>query len=188
LKLIVLFTAFYATFMSVFIYLDLKGVHRLIEEEMKRTSVSFAKTLAFSAGGALSTGNTELLRRYVRMASEEQYVREIVVQDSDNVVIASTDGRFDGQILEDDISRQFSSMDEMHLEEVGTPPKDLLHQSNHGAREPLDPLHYYFDHCWRRCCNTSCVECNDETEETGAVIDENSRWRSVGTGSDTFIG
>jgi signal transduction histidine kinase len=131
LKLIVLFTVVYTTFMSIFIYLDLSGVHRLIEEEMKRTSVSFTKTLAFSVGGALSTGNTELLRRYIRMASEEQYVQEIVVQDGDNVVLASTGGRLDGQVLEDDISREFRSMDEVLLEEVGTPPKDLLHQSGH---------------------------------------------------------
>ncbi len=131
LKLIVLFTALYATFMSIFIYLDLKGVHGLIEEEMKRTSVSFAQTLAFSAGGALSTGNIELLRRYVHMASEEQYVREIVVQDGNNVVIASTNGRLDGQILEDDTSRELRSREEVLLKEVGTPPKDLLHQSGH---------------------------------------------------------
>lgn len=130
-KLIIVFTAVYATFMSIFIYLDLAGVHRLIEAEMKRTSISFAKTLAFASSSAVVSQNITALQRYVVKAVEEPYVIDVIIQDTENKVLASTNENLKGMILVDDITDEVSSTGKLLLMEIGTPPKDLLHQSGH---------------------------------------------------------
>jgi nitrogen fixation/metabolism regulation signal transduction histidine kinase len=131
LKLIIVFTVVYATFMSIFIYLDLAGVHRLIEAEMKRTSVSFAKTLAFASSGAIVSQNVTELQKYAGKAVDEPYVMDVVIQDSENRVLASTNENLIGTILIDDITDDVRSSGQIIIKEVGAPPKDLLHQSGH---------------------------------------------------------
>lgn len=134
IKLIVGFSLLYAVLMAGFIYLDLKGVHFLIEEEMRRTSVGFSEMLSVAAADAISSGNRVLVQGYVLKAADLPYVSSIIIQDSADVVIASTGSPSIGTVLTDALSENFRRREEMLLEEIGTPPRDLLHQSGHAFR------------------------------------------------------
>ena len=131
LKLIVVFSLLYAILMSVFIYIDLTEVHRLIEGEMKRASISFTEMLSVSVTSAISADDISLVQEFVLQASKLPYVKSIIIQDSNNTVIAGTDFLYIGNILTDGISKRSEMINKILLEEVGTPPKDLLHKSGH---------------------------------------------------------
>ncbi len=130
-KLIVVFGSVYSVLMSVFIYVDLDGVHRLIEAEMKRTSESFAKMVSVAAASSFAAGDMSSLQGYVSKASELPYVRDIVVQDANNLVVAAADLDHVGRIMTDSTSANLGQLTGPILQEIGMPPRDLLHQSGH---------------------------------------------------------
>jgi signal transduction histidine kinase len=134
LKLVLVFATTYAVLMSIFIYLDLDGVHTLIEEEMKGSSTRFAKTLSVVATSAISAGQFDALQQYVLSAGELSYIRNIIIQDVNNLVIASTASSLIGTGLDDEAMQRISGINVELVEEIGTPPKDLLHQSGHAFR------------------------------------------------------
>jgi nitrogen fixation/metabolism regulation signal transduction histidine kinase len=136
LKLIVVFTVLYAALMAVFVYLDLEGVHTLIEQEMRSTSLTFAKTLTVAATSAISTGELGFLNEYIANAEAIPNVKKITVLDSAGKVIISRELRTEPEGGQN-ITGEASRIEESILEEIGTPPRDLLHNSGHAFRATI---------------------------------------------------
>lgn len=118
-SLIISISLVHAVLMGLFVYHSTRESKALINEEMKGSAGSFARMMAVTATNAILSRDIASLHEYVDKTGREHNVSYAIIEDQDGTVLASTDGKFDGQILNDGISEKASSSAQELLQEAG---------------------------------------------------------------------
>lgn len=118
-SLIISVSLVHAILMGLFVYHSTGESRELISEEMKGSARSFARMLATSATNAILSSDISSLHEYVDKTGKEQNVSYAIILDSEGTVLASTEKRFDGYILNDDVSKRANSSSGELLQAAG---------------------------------------------------------------------
>lgn len=108
-SLIISISLVHATLMGLFVYHSTRASRELISEEMKGSARSFARMLATTATNAILSSDISSLHEYVDKTGKEHNVSYAIILDSEGTVLASTEKKFDGYILSDDVSNRVNS-------------------------------------------------------------------------------
>lgn len=108
-SLIISISLVHATLMGLFVYHSTTASRELISEEMKGSARSFARMLATTATNAILSSDISSLHEYVDKTGKEHNVSYAIILDSEGTVLASTEKKFDGYILSDDVSKRGNS-------------------------------------------------------------------------------
>ena len=117
--LIISISLVHAVLMGLFVYHSTKESRELIAEEMKGSALSFSRMLATTSTNAILSRDIRSLHEYVDKTGKERNVSYAVIEDSDGTVLASTDRKFDGDILTDEVSRKANSSQGELFQQVG---------------------------------------------------------------------
>lgn len=117
--LIISISLVHATLMGLFVYHSTRESRELITEEMKGSALSFSRMLATTSTNAILSRDISSLHEYVDKTGKERNVSYAVIEDSDGTVLASTDRKFDGYILTDEVSRKANSSSGELFQQVG---------------------------------------------------------------------
>jgi len=108
-SLIISISLVHAILMGLFVYHSTRASRELISEEMKGSARSFARMLATTATNAILSSDISSLHEYVDKTGKEHNVSYAMILDSEGTVLASTEKKFDGYILSDDVSKRANS-------------------------------------------------------------------------------
>jgi len=108
-SLIISISLVHAILMGLFVYHSTRASRELISEEMKGSARSFARMLATTATNAILSSDISSLHEYVDETGKEHNVSYAMILDSEGTVLASTEKKFDGYILSDDVSKRANS-------------------------------------------------------------------------------
>lgn len=108
-SLIISISLVHAILMGLFVYHSTRASRELISEEMKGSAKSFARMLATTATNAILSSDISSLHEYVDKTGKEHNVSYAMILDSEGTVLASTEKKFDGYILSDDVSKRANS-------------------------------------------------------------------------------
>ena len=108
-SLIISISLVHAILMGLFVYHSTRASRELISEEMKGSARSFARMLATTATNAILSSDISSLHEYVDKTGKEHNVSYAIILDSEGTVLASTEKKFDGYILSDDVSKRANS-------------------------------------------------------------------------------
>ncbi len=108
-SLIISVSLVHAILMGLFVYHSTRASRELISEEMKGSAKSFARMLATTATNSILSSDISSLHEYVDKTGQEHNVSYAIILDSEGTVLASTEKRFDGYILNDDVSKRANS-------------------------------------------------------------------------------
>ena len=109
MSLIISVSLVHAILMGLFVYQSTKASRELISEEMKGSAKSFARMLATTATNSILSSDISSLHEYVDKTGKEHNVSYAIILDSEGTVLASTEKKFDGYILNDDVSKRADS-------------------------------------------------------------------------------
>src|SRR4030067_2914671 len=118
-SLIISISLVHAVLMGLFVYHSTRESRELISEEMKGSARSFARMLATTATNAVLSIDTSSLHEYVDKTGKEHNVSYAIITDRKGTVLASTDKKFDGYILSDDVSKRANSSSKELLQVAG---------------------------------------------------------------------
>ena len=107
--LIISISLVHAILMGLFVYQSSRESRTVIIEEMKGSARSFARMLATTATNAILSSDISSLHEYVDKTGKEHNVSYAIILDSEGTVLASTEKKFDGYILSDDVSKRANS-------------------------------------------------------------------------------
>ena len=120
-KVIITVFLVYVIVIVGFVYPFFLYNRRMLEEEAEYSYSSFTRLLAASVAREMAAGNILALKNMVAAASREKCIVYALIQDPQNRVLVSTQGKLDGQILVDDTSLKANSA-AGELVQQGRPP------------------------------------------------------------------
>jgi len=116
----------YTLLIGYFVYFGIHDQHHIIESNTENTYSNFARMLAAATTYALSCQDHISLYELVERIEREPDILYFIVQDENNVVVASTDHELEGEILTDDISRRANQTAEDILQEMAPETEKFL--------------------------------------------------------------
>lgn len=119
-SLIISISLVHAVLMGLFVYHSTRESRELISEEVKGGARSFSRMLAATATNAILSRDISSLHEYVEKTGKERNVSYAIIEDSDGTVLASTDRKFDGYVLTDEVSRKAGSSTEELFQQTGS--------------------------------------------------------------------
>ncbi|MFQ6042151.1 MAG: ATP-binding protein [Candidatus Poribacteria bacterium] len=136
LKVIISFIVIQATTSTIFVLLIIRDQHHLIEKAAKDSYLTVAKTLATACADALVGNDIALLHGYIKKVSRDDNVEYALIQDANNLVLASTEK--DGQPSMTspdnrgaDAAQIKTPASDVLVQEVGGPTKVFFHSKGH---------------------------------------------------------
>lgn len=130
LKVIISFIVIYATTSTIFVLSIIQDQHQLIEEAVKDSYLTVAKTLANTCSDALVEDNVAFLRKYIKRIGQDDNVEYVLIQDANNFVIASIEDK-DTPLTALFDSQKANAATDVLIQEVGEPPRGFFHGSGH---------------------------------------------------------
>ena len=118
-SLIISISLVHTVLMGLFVYHSTRESRELISEEMKGSARSFARMLATTATNAVLSSDISSLHEYVDKTGKEHNVSYAIITDREGTVLASTDKKYDGYILSDDVSKRANSSSKELLQVAG---------------------------------------------------------------------
>lgn len=122
LKVIVTIFLVYLIVIAGFVLPSMWHQRWVLERETEEAYTSLAKVMAASLSRPMTSGDLLAVKELVATASREKCVVYVLVQDTNNTVLASTEARLDGQALSDATSLKAGSAFNGLLQKDAVPP------------------------------------------------------------------